>query len=107
MEKRKLKRKSNWWKVAATAALVSALVTFTFGKGVLKIWRLTLIQREEQAVLDTACSEKETFEHEIERLKTDSTYIEEIARREYGMIKEGEEVFHITLPDTTRQKNND
>lgn len=102
-----MKRKSGWWKITAAAALVAALFTFTFGKGVLKIWRLSLIQREEQEVLDTAHSEKGVLEHEIERLKTDSTYIEEIARREYGMIKEGEEVFHITLPDTTRQKSND
>ena len=44
--------------------------------------------------------EKELLEAEIGRLEADSLYIEEIARREYGMVREGEEAFRLTLPDS-------
>ncbi len=75
------------------------------GKSVYRIWRLSGIKRTEVRKLERAHEEKLRLEHEIERLKTDSLYIEEIARDEYGMVKEGEEVFEITLPDSSAEGN--
>ncbi len=72
-----------------------------------KIWRLSRIQHTEERALKSTIEEKKRLESEIERLKTDSLYIEKIAREEYGMIKKGEEVFHITLPDTESEGEND
>ena len=46
--------------------------------------------REEKALND-AIKEKELLELEIEKLTEDSLYIEEIARKEYGMVKNGED----------------
>lgn len=54
-----------------------------------------------------ALGEKRSLEREIERLTSDTLYIEEIARKEYGMIKKGEEVYHISLPDSGEQKKKD
>jgi len=73
-----------------------------------KIWRLSRIKHTEEKTLKSAIEEKKQLESEIKRLKTDSLYIEEIAREEYGMKKKGEEVFNITLPDSSSEgKNNE
>jgi cell division protein FtsB len=38
--------------------------------------------------------------HEIDRLKNDSAYIENIARKELGMVAKGEVVFKVRNPST-------
>ena len=63
--------------------------------------------KTEEKALNDDHQKKEALMKEIERLNTDSTYIEEIARKEYGMIKKGEKVFHITLPDSANKGKKD
>ena len=60
--------------------------------------------RTEQKALKESLERKETLEKERNRLLSDSTYIEEIARKEYGLIKKGEKVFQISLPDSEKKK---
>lgn len=79
-------------------ALYSLYVT---GRNIERIWRITAIKRAEQHRLDEIVARLDSLKIEKERLQNDSTYIEEIARREYGMVKEGEEVYYITLPDSS------
>jgi cell division protein FtsB len=43
--------------------------------------------------------------HEIERLKNDSAYIENIARKELGMVAKGEVVFKVPNPSSTGSTN--
>ncbi len=38
------------------------------------------------------------MEQEIERLKSDPSYYEQLAREEFGMIKENERVYLVPLP---------
>jgi cell division protein FtsB len=90
------------------AAVILGLLIYASigaGKSVYRIWRLSGIKRTEERKLERAREEKLRLENEIERLKSDSLYIEEIAREEYGMVKEGEEVFEITLPDSSSGGN--
>lgn len=82
--------------------LVGLLLVFSFGKGLVKIGRLMYRNHVEQQKYDQVLREKEQLETEIERLNDDPLYIEEIARREYGMIREGEEVFRLSLPDSAK-----
>jgi len=100
LKKRKIKRKPGWYLITSIILIIVFFASVNFSKGIYKIWRLSRIKHREEKVLDDTIEEKELLEREIERLTTDSLYIEEIAREEYGMIKNGEEVFHITLPDT-------
>ena len=81
--------------------ILAALFVFSFGKGFVQIVRLLVRQHTEEQRLEQVREEKEQLEAEIERLEADSLYIEEIARKEYGMVRDGEEVFRLTLPDST------
>ena len=76
------------------------LLVFGFGKGLVRIGRLLVRKHIEEQRLEQVREEKELLEAEIGRLEADSLYIEEIARREYGMVREGEEAFRLTLPDS-------
>ena len=102
-KKRKIKRKPGWYLIASIVLIIVLYASMNFSKGIYKIWRLSRIKNEEIKAIHNVKEEIEKIEIEIERLKTDSLYIEEIARKEYGMIKRGEEVFHITLPDTAKR----
>ena len=82
--------------------LAGLLLVFGFGKGLVKIGRLMYRNHVEQRNYDQVLQEKQQLEAEIERLNDDLLYIEEIARKEYGMIREGEEVFRVDLPDSAK-----
>ena len=81
--------------------LLTLLLVFGFGKGFVRIGRLLIRKHTEEQRLEQVREEKERLEAEIGRLEADSLYIEEIARREYGMVRDGEEAFRLTLPDST------
>ena len=106
-KKRKLKRSPGWYLVTIIIIIAAFIISFNFSKGIYKIWILSRQKKTEEKAINKAVKEKENLELEIKRLKTDSLYIEEIARKEYGMIKKGEEVFHITLPDTAAKGKKD
>lgn len=98
--KRKRKRKPVWYLLVTLAIVVALYFTFNTGKRSIEIWRFYSMKRHEEKTLDEARKKKEQLQREKERLLKDLTYIEEIARREYGMIGKGEEMFQITLPDS-------
>ncbi len=100
-KKRKLKRKPGWYIITSAVIIIVLYASINLSKSVYKIWRLSRMKNEEIKAIHDITEDLEKIELEIERLKTDSLYIEELARKEYGMIKKGEEVFHITLPDTS------
>jgi len=41
---------------------------------------------------------------EIERLKTDDAYLEEVARKKYGLLRDNEEVFDFSRRNAKRKK---
>jgi cell division protein FtsB len=71
------------------------------GRSLVQILRLSKMKTEERKAGNELERKKTRLQLEIFRLTSDSLYIEEIARREYGMVKRGEEVFTISPPDTT------
>jgi cell division protein FtsB len=76
------------------------------GRSLLKIRELTRLKQEEARTLQENVKKRTELQKEVYRLRNDSLYIEEIARREYGMLKAGEEPLLISLPDTTKGKTN-
>ncbi len=98
VRRNKLRKKPGWYLVVIVILLFGSYGLVKSGRYTLKIWRLSRIkQTEEKGVLD-ALERKKALEKEIEKLANDSTYIEDIAREEYGMKKKDEEVYRITLP---------
>lgn len=81
--------------------ILGVILIAAFGKGLVRITRLLFIKHDRVEQRDEALRQKNYLETEIERLTSDSLYIEELARREYGMIKEGEEAYRLTLPDSS------
>ena len=106
-KKRKLKRKPLWYLITAVIFIIVLFTCVNFSKGIYKIWRFSRLKNEEIKAIEDLNKENEKLELETERLKSDSIYIEELARKEYGMIKKGEEIFHITLPDTITKGKKD
>ena len=61
--------------------------------GIIELKKLN--KKHESILTDIAAVKKENtrLRIEIDRLKTDKRYIEELARKEFGMVKEDEIVF--------------
>lgn len=74
-------------------------LVFAPGWGILHYRRLH--DRMETLARENESLEKRNAElkKEIERLKTDDAYLEEIARQKYGMLKENETVYEFKPSD--------
>jgi cell division protein FtsL len=83
--------------------LVMGLLTFFGEKGILHLLRLkrelTRIQEENQR----AEEENQRLREEVKRLQQEKRYIEEIARRELGMVKEGEVIYQFESPNDKKK----
>lgn len=55
--------------------------------------------KELQVQIQESKNEKKTLKVELEKLKSDSTYIEKIAREEYKMGKPGEKIYVVKSKD--------
>ncbi len=107
-----LKRKSQLYQMArrpplfkkkkiksAFILLGTILVTYIFvggDYGFYRIWRQKAQIASLKEDIDDLKEDNERLEREIELLQNDMTYIEKIAREEYGMHKEGETVYRIS-----------
>ena len=105
MRKRKLKQSPAKRLLAAIIIGIALYGAFGFARGTWRIWQLSRLKQVEERAIEEANEDIKALQVEIERLKSDSLYIEELARTRYGMIKEGEEVFRIVLPDTSIHGN--
>ena len=104
----KRKKKFKPGSVIITVVLIIIACGILFSShSFMKIRRLKSINKQENQARNSALEERRNLLREIHLLTNDSTYIEEIARKEYGMVKKGEEVFQITLPDVKPTGKND
>jgi cell division protein FtsB len=73
------------------------MIFFTvFGdKGLLQVYRLRRELREIERVNMELQQENERLKAEINNLRTNKKYIEELARRELGLVKKGEIVYQF------------
>jgi cell division protein FtsB/cell division protein DivIC len=47
--------------------------------------------------------ENQKLKEEVKRLQSDKRYIEEIARKELGMVKEGEIIYRFDIPSKGKE----
>ncbi len=80
--------------------------TFFGEKGIVHLLRL---QKEVARIRERNVKleeENEKLKEEVRRLRSDKRYIEEIARRELGMVKEGEIIYQFDTPNDKKEKVN-
>ena len=77
--------------------LVSVMIFFTFfgDKGLLQVYRLRRELKEIERVNMELRQENERLRAEIANLRTNKKYIEELARKELGLVKKGEIVYQF------------
>lgn len=73
--------------------IVIGAISFTGKYNLLKLWLLEQKKTQTVEELEQTEVERQKLQLEIERLKYDTTYIEEKARVDYGMTKPGEKVY--------------
>ena len=77
--------------------LVSVMIFFTFfgDKGLLQVYRLRRELKEIGRVNMELQQENDRLRTEIDNLRTNKKYVEELARRELGLVKKGEIVYQF------------
>jgi len=62
-------------------------------------WQLRREMRTEQAALDSLRAEIDSLEIEVRLLERDPATQERVARERYGMLRPGEIMFQVEIPD--------
>lgn len=91
------KKKINWVKWIIGLAILAIVGHFTFlGKhNLYQFYRLKQKEKALRAEIEAGEREMQRLFVEIDKLKSDSSYIEKIAREEYKMGKDGERIFIV------------
>jgi len=85
--------------------LIMGFLTFFGEKGIFHLLRL---QKELNQIKEKNAKiqeENQKLKEEVSRLQREKRYIEEIARKELGMVKEGEIIYQFDLPKTEKEKS--
>ena len=92
--------KSTRWSLALlSAALLYALYTLALGEGGLRdLWSRQALIEEQQREKQRRSEHNQALGEKIESLRVHGDAIEELAREELGMVREGE-VFHRMTPE--------
>jgi cell division protein FtsB len=79
--------------------LILAFFTFFGDKGILHLLRFQKELARIKEVNVKIEEENKKLKEEVNRLRYEKRYIEEIARKELGMIKEGEVIYQFDSPN--------
>jgi cell division protein FtsB len=77
--------------------------TFFGDKGIIHLLR---VQKEWSRIKEANVKieeENRKLREEVKRLRYEKRYIEEIARKELGMVKEGEVIYQFDVPDDNKK----
>lgn len=91
-------KKKSFIKFLIAASLFIGVVVAWLGFGERGFFNLVKMQKERQAYLERIerlKNENQALIDEIRRLRTDEQYLESIARKELGLIKEGETLYRF------------
>jgi cell division protein FtsB/cell division protein DivIC len=83
--------------------LIFGFFTFFGDKGIMHLLRL---QKELGRIKEANVKmeeENRKLREEVKRLQYEKRYIEEIARKELGMVKEGEVIYQFDSPDNKKK----
>jgi cell division protein FtsB len=84
--------------MALSAALIVYVAYSYLGGsyGFYNMWKLHRQENALQAELAALQARQDSLKREIARLQSDTTYIEELARKKYQMGKPGEDIYIVT-----------
>ena len=68
-------------------------------RGLLRIYHLKEEKEEIQKRLEELKVENEKLKREIEALKTDRRYLESIARKDFGLVRQNEIIYQFPSPE--------
>jgi cell division protein FtsB len=85
--------------------LILGLLTFFGDKGILHLLHLQNDLARVKEMNNRMGEENRKLEEEVRRLQHEKRYIEEVARKELGMVKEGEIIYQFDSPN--EKKTND
>jgi len=98
-------KKKRFLLLILASVLIMGFLTFFGEKGILHLLRL---QKEVNQIKEKNAKiqeENQKLKEEVSRLQREKRYIEEIARKELGMVKEGEIIYQFDLPKTEKEKS--
>jgi len=83
--------------------LMLGLFTFFGDKGVFHLLRLQSELNRIKTANKGVEAENQKLREEVRRLQNEKRYIEEIARKELGMVKEGEIIYQFDPPKNDKE----
>jgi cell division protein FtsB/cell division protein DivIC len=98
-----MKKKRLLFLILASLLILGSL-TFFGENGILHLFRL---QKEFARIKDKNLKleeENQKLKEEVKRLQSDKRYIEEIARKELGMVKAGEIIYQFDTPSKGKER---
>ncbi|MEO8447173.1 MAG: septum formation initiator family protein [bacterium] len=93
--------KHNLRVVLVSVFFVCLISMAVFGnKGILQRFKLENEKKDLEEQLKSELKKTEDLKKEIEEIRTSDEKMEQIAREKYGMTKEGEKIFKVTVDST-------
>jgi cell division protein FtsB len=86
--------------IPAGAIIFIMFFTIFGDRGLLRIYHMNREKEETLKRLEELKSENEKLKREIEALKSDRRYLESIARRDFGLVRQNEIIYQF--PSTER-----
>ena len=94
--------------IPAGAMLFILFFTIFGDRGLLRIYHLNQEKQDIKRRLDDLKMENEKLKREIEALRTDRRYLESIARRDFGLVRQNEVIYQFPSsekPDAALQQS--
>jgi cell division protein FtsB len=93
---RKPSKRFHWLRWLLLGLLITAAYDVMTGpSGILNLRKMADINADKRADLDSLARRRDALAAEKQRLLSDSSYLEAVARRELGMAKPGEKVYRF------------
>lgn len=75
-----------------------AWLLFSPGSGLLALYTAKKELKALQVETEKLAQDNARFQQEIDKMKNNSTYLEEVARRDFGLLKPNERVYDFSKP---------
>lgn len=98
-------RKKHLFLLLLCLLLILGFFTFFGEKGILHLLRLKQELTKIKEMNLKMGEENQRLKEEVRRLQYEKRYIEEIARKELGMVKEGEIIYQFDLPSSNKENS--
>jgi cell division protein FtsB len=87
--------------------LILGFLTFFGDNGILHLFRFQKELARIKEMNTKMEEENRKLREEVRRVQHEKRYIEEIARKELGMVKEGEIIYQFDLPNDRKENSKD